>query len=208
MRFIGAGLLALIAISSGKAAFGQNSSAPRLIDRLVLQVGSSHYTQRQWECYLLSKRVVLTHQKDKPSDLRVEGLQWERELESFRDDMVLVEAGKETILSNAPLTPTKAMVDTAENLFLQHAKKSLAVAEARAEICPEKSALREALSLVVMAQSYLRRQAQSLGESQVSVLKGQIYSFDTKKPWFQSLISKTPHRFYDGAREAKKLTSP
>ncbi len=174
---------------------------PRMLDRLILEINSKSYTQRQIEIYHALRTIAVGEPLAKalPS-----ASGWSEAVEIFKNEIL--------VYSNIENDPQRMESFQPDNKALQEAEAL--VQKAQLEHDPFREFLRRHqvsdteiirnLLTFFRVQAYVRSRIQVITPA-TGGLAPAAFSIDAKSDWFSALQRTTPYRLYDRAREYKVL---
>lgn len=162
-----------------------------LIDRLVLEVDSFSYTQRQLELYIILKNIL---SKNKPPPLTlIDARNWDQALNEFQIDMLIeqearrigsVHLSDKTIAVARKIVAQRSAKDPTFRLFLEH-------------VGADETTIRKTLITILIVRKF--KIGKNLSRNNDS--KANLYK------WINALQSRIPYRIYEGAKKFEPIQS-
>lgn len=171
--------------------------SPAIIDRQLLEVESNSYTQRHFEIYFLVRQLLLSR-NSKP-DLALRQENWERELQNFKNEMLINHFMDQETQRLSSLFPNKSMLETAFDMVQNRSQKVTAAQEISKRLQIHEDELRRALTQILKVQSYLKSRTRLLEVG--ADVENWGYELDDQSAWFTRIEQTFRYRFYDDAKQ-------
>ena len=185
--FFLAGLTILALLTPSRGVAGQ------ILDRLILEVGTVSYSQRQFESYTVIYSVLTN-----PNESRFVSVgpdTWLPLLLKFRDQMTIEQESQR--LSSFQASGTS--VDEAFGVLRDRRSRDIIFADFLAVYKLTDVDLRQILHSILRVSEYVK--SKSRGKDWQGVRDIKLRDFD----WFRKLSRRSPYRIYEGAREFTKI---
>jgi|GEM_PF-6691665 hypothetical protein len=174
---------------------------PRMLDRLILEINSKSYTQRQIEIYHALRTIAMGEPiaKALPSSSG-----WKDAVEIFKNEIL--------VYSNIENDPQRMESFQPDNKALQEAEALVQKAQLehdgfrgflRGYQVSETEIIRNLLTFF-RVQAYVRSRIQVIGPTAGGSVPP-LLSIDAKSDWFSSLQRMTPYRLFDRAKEYRPI---
>lgn len=192
-------LLAIVALMTLAPA----TAHAQLVDRLLLNVDSRHYSQRQFELYMALESLLF---KTTPgSRWQVDATNWEQRLSTYVNHMLVDNAARSLATFNA----RPGEIDVAERKLAQIKDGSwqryiARLGFAKAAVATE----RDRLIRVAKFICHRLRLSNTEGKSTLSsgCQDGQaIPDLSKDYAWFGRIVKETPYRVYEGAKNYQPI---
>lgn len=179
----------ILALLGSADLWGQN---PALMDRLVVEVNSQPFTQRQVEIYLTMKRSLQAEAKGPVVLISADN--WRAGLEEFLGDMLIEQEAQR--LNTFQASP--AQIDVAEQFVDKRAAQDQGLSRFVQDKGVSRSRMRQALASVLRVKGFiLSRQKIDGGGAKGGAGKDDMAPLD----WMVEIEQRIPYRFFEGARQ-------
>ena len=172
------------------------ASSNKLLNRNILQVGSSNYTQRDLEVYLLTKRVITGG-----SDKLISRAEWPKTLSVYKDNMLYFTVVNDESQFYGSFQPKLEYMEKRKKFFYERLKSYKKISSHIKKQGWTDRNFEEVLVQMEILKLYLTRK---------NIVTEKDFSFKNlesylKEPWFKEAAAPKVYRFYEGADKYIKL---
>lgn len=168
-----------------------------LVDRQLLEIEASSYSQRQFEIYFFVKQLLLSRSA-KPG-LALNQANWSEEILRFKNEMLINQFMDQEAQRLSSLFPNRSMLETSFEMLQNRAAQLDEAKEQIKRLQASDDELRRALTQLLKVQTYLKSRVRLLDASSASENWG--YKLDETATWFARIEQNFRYRFYEGAMQ-------
>lgn len=171
----------------------ESFSTTKLINRLLININKSHYTQRELEIYLLVKKIL--ENKEESYHMTLET--WNQYIEEFTNDFLIYQTAKQLDFYKKTKAKTAGYKDLLEKIKLSKSKHTN-IKNKFTQINPNHNEIKKNFRKYTIIREFILRK-NSINRTDFS---------SNKKPlWFLNLYKEYRIRYYKNSNSYEKLSS-
>lgn len=168
----------------------------KIVDRMIVEVNSFPFSQRQLEIYLILKHTLL--KKSNGDVVLVNQNNWEASIEEFRVDMLIEQEAQR--LNTFQASP--AQIDVAEQFVLKKRSQDRDLDGFLKSRKVSHLKLRQTLASILRVRGFiLNRDKQNSSLENATTKEGNILS----QEWIHEMEQRLPYRYFEGAHTWQAL---
>ncbi len=169
---------------------------PRLLDRLIFEINSKSFSQRQIEIYHSLRTLAAG---EAPSKALLNATNWKESIERLKNEMLVYSNIESDTQRMESFQPDNAALKAAELRIQKAQLEDPGIQELFKRLRIKEDEIQAELVVIYRVEAFIHGRA--VVSTPARDKESKLREIDTKSEWFRALERLTPYRLYDGASE-------